>query len=138
MEVHLFPGQGQEGYGLFLGGVNLDGPEARYVSFTARRDGSASVDRVDGMTRTPLLAWTRSPAVKPHPGTDDTVLNVFTVRVEPDSVRFEANGARITALPRGELHLDGVFGFRAGAGVNLHITNLDLTTRLAPPPRPRR
>lgn len=138
MDVFLFPGKSQSGYGLFVGGTSLDGAAPAYVSFTATRDGSAAIELVQGERRTALFPLARAAAVKPHPGNDDTVLNTLTVRVEPDSVRFEANGARIAALPRGELPLDGVFGFRVGPDVNLHISNLDYTTRLAPAPRPRR
>lgn len=67
-----------------------------------------------------------------------TALNTLTVRAEADSVYFEGNGQRLTAWPRAELPVDGVFGLRAGRGVNLHVTNLDVTTRLAPPRAPRR
>lgn len=137
MEVHLFPKASDEGYGLFLGGRDLDTPAASWVGVLMRRDGAVQVVRVAGSSRTTLLDW-RPGSVKPHPGTDDTVLNVLGVRVEPDSVRIEGNGQRIAALPRAELPLDGVFGFRAGPGINLHVTNLDLTTRIAPAPRPPR
>ena len=58
----------------------------------------------------------------------------FVVRAEPDSVRFHVNGERIAAWPRSAMPLDGVTGFRIGEGVNLHITNLDVTRRLAPFP----
>jgi hypothetical protein len=30
--------------------------------------------------------------------------------------------------------MDGIFGFRVGKDTNLHISNLDLVTRLAPFP----
>ena len=59
------------------------------------------------------------------------------VRAEPDSVRFLVNGVRVSAWPRAALQVDGSYGFRIGAGANLHITNLDLTRRLAPFPARR-
>lgn len=61
----------------------------------------------------------------------------FVVRAEPDSVRFLVNDERIAAFARGAIDVDGAFGFRIGQGVNLHITNLDVTRRLAPFPARR-
>jgi len=39
---------------------------------------------------------------------------------------------------RGDLPLYGAFGFRTGDDMNLHVTTLDHTRRLAPVPPPRR
>jgi hypothetical protein len=50
-------------------------------------------------------------------------------------VRFVVNGERVAAWPRASLAVDGAYGFRIGGGVNLHITNLDVTRRVAPFPR---
>lgn len=132
-EIFLFPGTSQEGYGVFLGGSLNEGAGATWVAFLVRRDGSALVEqRSDGRTTT-LLAPFATTAVKPHTG-EGTSHNVLRVLVEPDSVRFFANGARLTAMPRGSLPLDGLFGFRVGRDLNLHISQLDITRRLAPAP----
>jgi hypothetical protein len=137
MEVHLFPKASEEGYGVFLGGQSLDGPTATYVAFLMRRDGALQIVRTQGTGSIVLREWSATDAIKPHPGTDGTALNTLTVRADLDSVRVEANGQRITAVPRAGLSLDGTFGFRVGRGINLHVTNLDITRRLAPAPRPR-
>ena len=52
-------------------------------------------------------------------------------------MRFFVNNTRVGAWPRAALRVDGAFGFRIGQGANLHITNLDLTQRLAPFPARR-
>jgi hypothetical protein len=52
-------------------------------------------------------------------------------------VHFTVDGVRAATLSRGDLVLDGLIGFRVGARVNLHITTLDITHRLAPPRQPR-
>lgn len=137
LEVHLFPKASSEGYGIFLGGRGLEGADASYVAVLMRRDGALQVARVNGAQRTPLLDWSPTTAIKPHPGTDDTALNLLAVRVDADSLRIDANGARIAALSRGDLPVDGTFGIRVGAGINLHVTNYDVTRRLAPAPRRR-
>jgi hypothetical protein len=138
MDVHLFPKPSAEGYGLFLGGSNLEDGNQSWVGFLMRHDGAVSVVHRAGRQTHTLAGWTPGDAVKPHPGTDDTVLNQFVVRAELDSVRVEANGKRVLALPRASLPVDGVAGFRVGAGLNLHITNLDVTRRHAPVPAPKR
>lgn len=137
LEAHLFPGTSQEGFGVFIGGEGIES-SPRYLAFLIRRDGSASVERVEGTTRTTLVPWARAASVKPHPGNDDTAFNTILVRADADSIRFEANGQRITAIARAGLQVDGGFGIRAGRDLNLHITNLDLTTRIAPAPAPKR
>ncbi|MBK8248336.1 MAG: hypothetical protein IPK85_13155 [Gemmatimonadetes bacterium] len=137
LEVHLFPEPSREGYGIFLGGRDVSTAGASYVAVLMRSDGALQVVRVAGSRHQPILDWTPTTAIKPHPGTDDTALNILSVRVDPDSVRIDANGSRVAAVARGDLVLDGTFGIRAGAGINLHVTNYDVTRRLAPAPRRR-
>ena len=137
LEVHLFPGTSQDGFGLFLGGENL-ATNPSYVAFLIRRDGSAAIERVEGAARTALVPWTRAASVKPHPGGDDTAFNTILVRADVDSIRFDANGQRVAAIARAGLTIDGAFGIRAGSDLNLHVTNLDVTTRIAPAAAPRR
>ena len=130
-EIFLFPGTSQEGYGVFVGGSLSDGTAGAFVAFLVRRDGSALVEQRSGGRTTAIVAPFSTTAVKPHPG-EGTARNVLRVSVEPDSIRFDANGARVTAIGRGDLPLDGLFGFRVGRDLNLHISQLDVTRRLAP------
>ncbi len=131
----LFPGRSQSGYGVFVGGRDLDGNAPGYVAFLMRRDGQFAVERRSGASTDALVPWTASAAVKLATG-NGTVSNLMRVSAEPDSVRFSINGERVATLPRGELPLDGHFGFRTGADINLHVTTLDHTRRLAPVPQP--
>ncbi|HSA57211.1 MAG TPA: hypothetical protein VLE53_15975 [Gemmatimonadaceae bacterium] len=135
-EIFLFPGTSQEGYGLFVGGSPAGAPSAAWVAFLVRRDGSALVEQRAGGRVSTILAPFPTTAVKPHPG-EGTSHNVLRVSVEPDSIRFDANGQRIAAIERGALPLDGLFGFRVGRDLNLHVSQLDITRRLAPA-RPKR
>lgn len=135
-EIFLFPGDGTEGYGVFLGGTNLEGSGAAWTAFLLTRDGSASIEQYANGSRTVIFPVTKSPAVRPHTG-EGTAHNILRVVVQGDSVTFSANGQRIAAVPRGNLPLEGTFGFRAGNNLNLHASNLDLVTRLAPFPQRR-
>jgi len=44
-------------------------------------------------------------------------------------------GTKVFDLPRTAANVDGLIGLRIGAKLNLHVTNLDLTSRLALPRR---
>jgi hypothetical protein len=131
-DLILFPDASMEGeYGVFVGGKGLDGPSAQWFAFVVRGDGSAAVmQRAGGETRF-VMPWTKATAVKPRP-VGDAVTNIVQVRAEADSTHFLVNGTRVAAFGRADLDVNGSFGFRMGPGVNLHITNLDITRRLAP------
>jgi hypothetical protein len=42
------------------------------------------------------------------------------------------NDSLVVTLARGQVPTDGMFGFRVGKDVNVHITTLDVLQRLAP------
>jgi hypothetical protein len=130
-EIFLFPGTSQEGYGLFAGGRQLESDPA-YVAFLLRRDGSAAIESQGGGRPTAVRAWTRHDAIKPGDA-KEPVANVLRVVAEAAEVTMEVNGKPVLSVPRGDVNLDGLFGFRAGADVNLHASRLDATRLLAPP-----
>ena len=135
-EMFLFPGEGQQEYGLFLGGQGIEPETAspRYVAFVARRDGQAAVLKRSGTTVEPLVAWKPSDAVVPQAGGEGTAKNILRVEVGPTEIAFSANGKDIANVPHAGLATDGVFGFRVGKDLNMHISTLDVTPRLAPIP----
>lgn len=133
-EIHLFPGESAEGFGVFLGGSGLDGIAGSWTAFMITKDGSATIERHHNNATSALYPVTKAAPVKPQIGGEGTAFNTIRVLVQGDSAIFSANGQRITAVPARELGLDGTFGFRVGKNLNLHITNLDLVTRLAPFP----
>ncbi len=134
-EIFLFPGESQQEYGLFLGGRNLEpeGATPQYLAFVARRDGQAAILKRGASGVEPLVTWKANDAVLTHTGAG-TAKNVLRVEVSAADIAFAANGKDIARIPRGELVTDGTFGFRVGKDVNLHISTLDVTHRLAPVP----
>lgn len=130
----LFPGTSQSGYGLFFGGRDLEGPEARYLAFLVRRDGHISIEDRRRGTSSVLVPWTAAPSIQQVTG-DSTARNVLRVGVEGDSLRFEVNASPVATLARNDLLTDGHFGFRTGPDINLHVTTLDYSRRLAPVPK---
>jgi hypothetical protein len=134
-ESFLFPGASTAGFGVFVGGADLEG-KARYVAFLIRRDGSAAVESVDSGRVTALHPLTKAPAVLPGISSGD-VKNVLRVEAEAAAVTFLVNGQKVAEVLRDGNHFDGIVGLRVGENLNLHVTNLDLTHRLALPRRPR-
>lgn len=130
-EVFHFPNSANTEYGFFVGGTSLDGASPRYVAFVLRGDGSVSSwERSGGVTRS-LVDWRRAEAVIPNDG-KDVVRNMVRLVVTKKEAVLKANGLDVLVLPRENLPLDGQFGFRVGRGVNLHVTTLNVTSRLAP------
>jgi hypothetical protein len=130
-EIFLFPSSRNEEYGFFVGGTALDGATPRYVSFVLRGDGSvAAWERTGSATRV-LSEWRRAEAViqwEPK----SVVRNMLRLVVTKKEAVLKANNLDVLVLPRESLALDGQFGFRVGRGVNLHVTTLNATNRLAP------
>ena len=54
------------------------------------------------------------------------VNNVLAVDVRGDHAMFYLNDAPIAELPRNQITLDGVIGVRAGAGLSIHVTEVDI------------
>lgn len=132
-ESFLFPGESTAGFGLFVGGRDLEWKPS-YVAFVIRRDGSAAIESVDAGRVTPLHPWTKAPAVAAGAVAGD-VKNVLRVEAEATAVTFLVNGQKVAEVPRDGTRFDGMVGLRVGENLNLHVTNLDLTHRLALPRR---
>lgn len=132
-EIFLFPGSSTEEYGLFIGGRALEGASAgpSYVAFVARRDGHSAVVERKPEGLTPVVNWMANSAFMPQAGTD-AIKNILKVDIGAVEVVFSANGKEAAKLARAKVNTDGQFGFRVGKGINLHISRLDVTHRLAP------
>lgn len=133
-EIFLFPQTGDEGWGLFLGGRELDDEASRaYTAVLLRADGAVGVFRNEHGAKQTVVDWTPADAAgKRTEG--DVVGNVLRVDAERDSVTVSVNESVAVRFPRDAAPIDGPFGLRVGAESNLHIGSLDLTVRLAEPP----
>jgi hypothetical protein len=142
-EGFLFGGDSPNAYGLFVGGRNLGADDAAWTSFEIGHDGTWVVRSRE--FRGDALGFVVEDLAGPEPGPvavpDDetTAKNVLAVVARPDSVEFRLNGETVATLPRAELTVDGVVGFRVGADLNLHLVSLtinsgDETTEWAPAP----
>lgn len=133
-DIFLFPESSAEEYGLFLGGRDVDGSATpAYVAFVLRADGHAAILRRAAGQTTALADWQRHDAILVK-HEKETAKNVIRIDVDPVNLTMTVNGARVLSVPRAEVETDGRIGFRVGKDVNLHISTLNVTRKLAPVP----
>jgi len=128
--IFLFPpGEHAEGFGLFLGGRNLEGADQSYTYFLVRKDGRFMIKQRTGATTRDVVPWTANDAVTPHPGGTSDVRNDLAVDVAADSVRFLVNNRQVHAAERSVIPTDGQVGLRINHALNLHVSRLEITPR---------
>jgi hypothetical protein len=119
------PGPYPEGYGIFVGGKDLAGPNQSYLYFVAANNGRYLLKKRTGATTATVIDWTVSPAIKTVPAGDKgNIKNVFKVQAGKDSVRFSINGVVVATRPRSELAVDGIVGFRVNHSLSVHVAAL--------------
>lgn len=133
-EVFLFdPRERREGFGVFVAGRDLEGPDLRYLYFLVREGGEFLVKRRSGERTEVVKDWTAHPSVASWASRTEgemTVRNVLRVEARRDRVRFLVNGDEVASLPRAEAGLlDGVVGLRVNHGLNLHVSRLEVRQR---------
>jgi hypothetical protein len=127
-EGFLFDPKGAESmYGLILGGRALDTDAPRYVAFEIGTMGDFALRTVEAYESTDLVTGTH-PAILPWTGEGPTVKNVLGLVADDTVVRFLVNGEVVAELPRADVDPRGIVGFRIDAGLNTHITTLDIRT----------
>jgi hypothetical protein len=133
-DIFLFPESSAEEYGLFLGGRDIEASASpAYLAFVLRADGHAAVLRRAGGQTTALADWQKHDAILVK-HEKEAAKNVIRVDVDPVNLTMTVNGAKVMTVPRGGAETDGRIGFRVGKDVNLHISTLNVTRKLAPVP----
>lgn len=129
--LHLFKtGEHNEGYGLILGGRNLDAADQDYLYFLVRQDGKFLVKHRAGAEVHTIVDWTDHAAVR-RPGADGKpVANALAVDVGAKTVDFYVNGEKVQSLDRPSyLNTDGVVGLRVNHRLNVHVEGLRVATK---------
>ena len=130
MEVFLFDPQGRrEAFGIFVGGRDLEGPGQSYTYFLLRDGGQFIIKKRDGADAPTVQGWTSHNAIRSYAdrGDEATVKNVLAIEAGAETVRFLVNDTEVMRVPRSELGMDGVFGFRVNHGLNLHVSRIEAT-----------
>ena len=97
------PGQYPEGYGIFVGGKDLAGPNQSYLYFVAANNGKFLIKKRTGATTATVVDWTASPAIKTVPAGDKcNVENVFKIQARPGlgTILDQWHGGRDPAAQR--------------------------------------
>jgi hypothetical protein len=122
------PSEHAEGYGLFVGGQELDGAGQKYLYFLVRQDGSYLVKRRDGEKTTDVSkGWVHHAAVK-QPDAKGSATNLLEVdnKRDPSKVVFLVNGQEVYSTDAKGMALDGIVGIRANHNLDLHIEGFDV------------
>ena len=111
-----------EGYGLFMGGRNLDGTNQSYTYFLVRADGKFTIKRRDGDKVSELSGWKSHPAIHPaDSGGKATNVLEIDAKLDPKRVSFKANGKEIHSIAAGRIPVKGVVGLRVNHNLDVHI-----------------
>jgi hypothetical protein len=112
-----------EGYGLFIGGKELDRPSQAYTYFLIRADGKFLIKRREGERLTELTnGWQAHSAINPvdAKGASANLLEIDAKR-DPRVVSFIANGKEVHRIPASEVELQGIVGLRVNHNLDIHI-----------------
>ena len=122
IEERSAPAEHREGYGLILGGRNLQAPDQVYTYFLVRGSGEYLIKRRDGANTPTLMDWTAAPSIQKVVNEGDATRNRLEVRVRPDSTAFLVNGAQVAMLATDAVQPYGIAGIRANHALDLSIT----------------
>lgn len=123
------PSRHPEGYGLLIGGRNLDGPAQEYLYFLVRQDGRFLIKHRAGAETHTLQDWTEQAAVR---ALDEggRATNELAIEAGPQSARFLVNGVEVANL-RNAPHLEtaGIVGLRINHNLDLHVDGFSIERR---------
>ena len=129
-ELHLFdPGERREGYGIFIGGQDLQGDAQAYTYFLLRQDGRYLVKRRAGAETPTVTDWTEAPAINAwaeRTEGESSVANTIAVDVGTDEVVFSVNGTELARVPAADVDTDGVAGLRINHSLDVHVERFEV------------
>jgi hypothetical protein len=115
-----------EGFGLFVGGRDLDEADQDYLYFLVRHDGSYLIRHRAGSEVHTLTDWTVHEAIR-QPTATGGADNTLAIESGADRVRFLVNDVEVQAFDRVPmLNTDGVVGLRIGHHLDIHVGDLTI------------
>jgi hypothetical protein len=112
-----------EGYGLFIGGKQLEGKNQTYTYFLVREDGAYLIKQRKGDSTSEVTkGWTPSSAVKKADAQGKaTNLLEIDAKQDPKKVDFRVNGQSVYSAPVDGMDLTGIVGLRVNHTLDVHI-----------------
>lgn len=120
----LKPSEHAEGFGLFVGGADLDKDTQRYTYFLIRQDGKFLIKTREGATTKTIADWTEAPVMREPKGVKTS--NTLAIRAVGDLVLFVIDDKPIHKLSRTKAGGDGIAGVRINHNLNVQVSNLAL------------
>ena len=116
-----------EGFGILVGGRNLNADNQDYLYFLARHDGSYMIRHRAGTEVHTLQNWTpHSAIVKAGPNT--SARNTLAIESLPNEARFLINNEVVHTIARVPmLNTDGIVGLRVGHHLDVVVSDLTVT-----------
>ncbi len=111
----------REGYGVFVGGRNLDGPSPRYLYLMVRATGEYMVKRRVGQATETIVDWQPHASVLPVAEDGDTPTNVLAIEAVDGETLFLVNGTVAFRMPIEEAEPFGVAGLRVNHRLDLIV-----------------
>lgn len=114
-------GRHAEGYGIIVGGKDLQEAGQTYTYFLIRGDGKfLAVKREGDKTARLIPEWTANDAVKPADSTGHA-MNRLSVAADGNTVRFLVNGTEVYSAPASEISTEGIVGFRVNHNLDMRV-----------------
>jgi hypothetical protein len=111
----------REGFGLFIGGSNLTGPNQRYTYFIVAGTGEFLVKRRIGDSTAVISgAWSANTAVVKQDSAGKAK-NTLTIRVANGKASFLVNGAEVYTTDAANVDVSGIVGYRVNHNLNVHL-----------------
>ena len=115
----------REGFGLFIGGQDLEGDRQRYTYFLVRGDGRHLIKRREGDATFDITdGWELSGAVHIPSAETGDVANELAITVDGGRARFSCNGEPVADIPIGDLSTLGVVGVRVNHNLEVRVQDL--------------
>jgi hypothetical protein len=111
-----------EGFGILVGGRELDGPDQDYLYFLGRHDGRYMIRHRAGTEVHTLADWTVHAAM--NRAGEEGATNALSIEATSSEVRFLVNGQVVHTLQRVPmLNTDGIVGLRVGHNMDVHVSD---------------
>jgi len=120
----------REGYGIFVGGRNMESPSQSYAYLMVRPDGDFSIRVRKGDLTETVVEWTPHDAVQRVSLDGEEPMNRLVIQARGGLADFLVNGTRVFRMDVGDLSLEGVAGVRINHRLDVGLTGWSL----APPP----
>ena len=112
-----------EGYGLFFGGRDLEGPNQAYTYFLVRDDGTFTIKTRKGDKVTQVSeGWKPNSAIK-RADAKGAISNLLEIdaKSDPKRISFKVNGREVYGQPAGSDSLKGIVGLRVNHNLDVHV-----------------